>query len=158
MVLQKISSACRASYAARGRALLSDRCSMFRSITGRERRNTCCPDLSKRSAGQGGDGFGGCGCDPGRPAMEQRPGLLVVAGDDGHFPLLLCCRGRRPRVRPLDNHHCKCKSLYFFFSHCDLNFSSPIVIWTWLHFGCSLFNCCFAHLDGIIRSSSRIWW
>jgi hypothetical protein len=32
------------------------------------------------------------------------------------------------------------------------------VIWTWLHFGCSLFNCCFAHLDGIIRSSSRIWW
>ena len=137
MVLQKISSACRASYAARGRALLSHRCGRnvpwrlpgsMPDAPGEKELGIAGPDLSKRSAGQGGDGFGGCGCDPGRPAMEQRPGLLLVAGDDGHFPLLLCCRGRRPRVRPLDNHHCKCKSLYFLFSHCDLNFSSPIAI------------------------------
>lgn len=99
--------------------------------------------------------------------MEQRSGLLVVAGDDGHFPLLLRCRGRRPRVRPLDHHHGKLRvsisshspvailHLRVFsvspYVPCQVIFPLLLPLRSELGsvFGCSLFIC-FAHMHGII--------
>jgi hypothetical protein len=57
----------------------------------------------------GGDDNGGSRCGPGWPSVEQGSGIQLIPGDHRHLLLLLRHSHWRPRVCPLDHHHCECR-------------------------------------------------